>query len=328
MPQATAQPAARAATTPPPCAAVPEPSPIAAPPPGPVRKRRGNPNLNLSPRCGARTRAGCPCRAPAIRGKLRCRMHGGRSTGPRTAEGMARLRAARTIHGRYSPERRAYARRILSWTRRGPVLRAAMDYLDRLPPDLVARFHQNPWELQMPAYTAGGISAAQDRAMQRAEKEALAPWRQAIAIARSAGRRTTVAPAEAAPRAAPPAAEPFAPARDAATTHLPDTKRSEQGTAAAKARAPESVRPAAPHPTNPALCVTAEALAPEPPRSAACPADSVARPSGAKPYAPEGAGRSSAPSGPGGLRQLLLAGMAAPDLRHAAPAFSAWRQRR
>ena len=76
-------------------------------------KRRGNPNLGLAPRCGARTRAGCPCRAPAIRGKLRCRMHGGRSTGPRTPEGLTRLRVARTIHGRYGAEVRAYDRHLL-----------------------------------------------------------------------------------------------------------------------------------------------------------------------------------------------------------------------
>ena len=30
-----------------------------------------------SPRCGARTRDGHPCRSPAVRGKKRCRMHGG-----------------------------------------------------------------------------------------------------------------------------------------------------------------------------------------------------------------------------------------------------------
>ncbi|WP_028135062.1 HGGxSTG domain-containing protein [Bradyrhizobium japonicum] len=30
-----------------------------------------------SPRCGASTRGGLACRAPAVRGKLRCRMHGG-----------------------------------------------------------------------------------------------------------------------------------------------------------------------------------------------------------------------------------------------------------
>lgn len=30
-----------------------------------------------SPRCGARTRSGAPCRAPAVNGKARCRLHGG-----------------------------------------------------------------------------------------------------------------------------------------------------------------------------------------------------------------------------------------------------------
>jgi hypothetical protein len=28
-------------------------------------------------RCGARTRRGQPCRSPAVRGGMRCRMHGG-----------------------------------------------------------------------------------------------------------------------------------------------------------------------------------------------------------------------------------------------------------
>ncbi|WGR95578.1 hypothetical protein MTX26_07325 [Bradyrhizobium sp. ISRA443] len=30
-----------------------------------------------SPRCGAKTRAGSACRAPAVSGRKRCRMHGG-----------------------------------------------------------------------------------------------------------------------------------------------------------------------------------------------------------------------------------------------------------
>ncbi|WP_283818177.1 HGGxSTG domain-containing protein [Bradyrhizobium campsiandrae] len=33
--------------------------------------------MRASPRCGARTRNGETCRAPALRGKARCRMHGG-----------------------------------------------------------------------------------------------------------------------------------------------------------------------------------------------------------------------------------------------------------
>jgi hypothetical protein len=34
----------------------------------------------------------------------RCRMHGGPSTGPRTPEGKARIRALRQKHGRYSQQ--------------------------------------------------------------------------------------------------------------------------------------------------------------------------------------------------------------------------------
>ena len=33
--------------------------------------------LRLAPRCGARTRSGRPCSSPAVKGKPRCRMHGG-----------------------------------------------------------------------------------------------------------------------------------------------------------------------------------------------------------------------------------------------------------
>lgn len=38
-------------------------------------------SMRASPRCGARTRKGTECEAPAIRGKARCRMHGGRGSG-------------------------------------------------------------------------------------------------------------------------------------------------------------------------------------------------------------------------------------------------------
>ena len=31
----------------------------------------------ISPRCGAKTRRGTPCKSPAVQGKRRCRMHGG-----------------------------------------------------------------------------------------------------------------------------------------------------------------------------------------------------------------------------------------------------------
>jgi hypothetical protein len=56
-----------------------------------------------APRCGARTRSGGCCRQPAMKNG-RCRMHGGLSTGPRTAEGLARSRRARWKHGYCSAE--------------------------------------------------------------------------------------------------------------------------------------------------------------------------------------------------------------------------------
>ncbi len=41
-----------------------------------ARIRNTGPML-ASPRCGAKTRSGGACRSPAVRGKKRCRMHGG-----------------------------------------------------------------------------------------------------------------------------------------------------------------------------------------------------------------------------------------------------------
>jgi hypothetical protein len=55
-------------------------------------------------RCGARTRSGGPCRSPAVRGKRRCRMHGG-ATG--SGAPMGNKNALR--HGLYTAE--AIARR-------------------------------------------------------------------------------------------------------------------------------------------------------------------------------------------------------------------------
>lgn len=45
-------------------------------------------------RCHARCRDGHACRAPAVKGRRRCKLHGGLSTGPRTPEGKVRALAA------------------------------------------------------------------------------------------------------------------------------------------------------------------------------------------------------------------------------------------
>ncbi len=71
--------------------------------------------MQASPRCGAQTRDGDPCRAPVVRGKQRCRMHGG-------AEGSGAPRAnwnARK-HGVFTREAIAERRRVqaLLWKAR------------------------------------------------------------------------------------------------------------------------------------------------------------------------------------------------------------------
>ena len=56
-----------------------------------------------SPRCGAKARHGGKCRAPAMKNG-RCRLHGGKSTGPRTEIGLSHSRKANWRHGRFSAD--------------------------------------------------------------------------------------------------------------------------------------------------------------------------------------------------------------------------------
>jgi hypothetical protein len=81
---------------------------------------------HAAPRCGARTRAGTPCKRAAVRGGTRCPLHGGRSTGPRTPEGRERARLANYRHGQRTRE--AIAER----KRRAAALRAARKMLAKL----------------------------------------------------------------------------------------------------------------------------------------------------------------------------------------------------
>jgi len=73
----------------------------------------GSPDLAALPRCGAKTRAGVPCKQPACARNGRCHWHGGKSTGPRTTEGKARVGQAHYKHGRYTraamAQRKAFA---------------------------------------------------------------------------------------------------------------------------------------------------------------------------------------------------------------------------
>ena len=89
--------------------------------------KNGNPpgDFAKAPRCGAKTRQGSPCRAPAMLNG-RCRMHGGTSTGPTSAEGLERCRQARWIHGGYSRGAREEQRRFRE------VVEAATAAIDQL----------------------------------------------------------------------------------------------------------------------------------------------------------------------------------------------------
>lgn len=60
-----------------------------------------------SPRCGARTRGGDPCHAPAARGNMRCRMHGGAG-----GSGAPRRNQNARKHGAFTQERIAERRAI------------------------------------------------------------------------------------------------------------------------------------------------------------------------------------------------------------------------
>ena len=66
---------------------------------------QGHSAMHLSPRCGARTRSGSPCRSPAVRGKRRCRMHGACAGPPRGNRNALK-------HGQRTAEALAWRRRV------------------------------------------------------------------------------------------------------------------------------------------------------------------------------------------------------------------------
>jgi hypothetical protein len=204
--------------------------PPANPTPGPLRNGNPRGNPNLAPRCGAKNRAGNPCCAPAM-ANGRCRLHGGKCTGPRTAKGKADFKAAHTRHGRYTAPQRAnnlYARTLAVRSR---LTREAQLLSAHLPPDMAARLARGPDELWPPVHlsnqpyvtnpesawqSAKSLSTrarrntvprnratpkphglAAERLAARTEKAAMAPWRQAIAAARAAKRAVRAATREA-----------------------------------------------------------------------------------------------------------------------------------
>ena len=109
-----------------------------------------------APPCGARTRAGSPCLGLAM-ANGRCRLHGGASTGPCTAAGLARMIAAKTTHGRYAMRGAAqrtaqrYVRALVVRTR---LVCAAHRLRPYLPAEMAARLETVPAELMPPKHPA------------------------------------------------------------------------------------------------------------------------------------------------------------------------------
>ena len=67
-------------------------------------------------KCAAKTRSEDPCKNWIMKNG-RCRLHGGKSTGPKTAEGRERIRRAKWKHGRRSAEAREVQREVRSFLR-------------------------------------------------------------------------------------------------------------------------------------------------------------------------------------------------------------------
>jgi hypothetical protein len=66
-------------------------------------------NAEAGTRCGAKSRSSGrkPCQQPAMPNG-RCRLHGGKSTGPRTATGLESSSRANWKHGYYSAQAKAH----------------------------------------------------------------------------------------------------------------------------------------------------------------------------------------------------------------------------
>ena len=56
-------------------------------------------------RCLAKTRKGTPCQRPAFKHNGRCSLHGGLSTGAKTAGGLKKISDANLKHGKYTKDK-------------------------------------------------------------------------------------------------------------------------------------------------------------------------------------------------------------------------------
>ena len=73
--------------------------------------RRNTSAMHDANRCGVRTRGGSPCKSPAIKGRSRCRMHGGHGSGAPKGNRNA------WKHGGHSAEVLALARDAMEFLR-------------------------------------------------------------------------------------------------------------------------------------------------------------------------------------------------------------------
>jgi hypothetical protein len=69
--------------------------------------------LRSAARCGAKTRSGRPCQAPAVAGRARCRMHGG----AKGSGGPWGRRNGNYKHGRYTAEAKQRRLQLGQWIR-------------------------------------------------------------------------------------------------------------------------------------------------------------------------------------------------------------------
>jgi hypothetical protein len=84
--------------------------------------RRDTGPMLSSPRCGAKTRSGTPCRSPSVQGKKRCRMHGGA-----LGSGAPRGNSNALKHGYYTRTAMAERRQIRELIRQSRKLLLQMD---------------------------------------------------------------------------------------------------------------------------------------------------------------------------------------------------------
>ena len=78
--------------------------------------------MRNSRRCGTRTRSGKPCRAPAVTGKARCRMHGGAA-----GSGAPKGNQNALKHGLYTREARQERQAVNDFIRQARRLARSVD---------------------------------------------------------------------------------------------------------------------------------------------------------------------------------------------------------